>query len=94
MSGRNRTRGQKQGRKIAKAVAVTPQADTVPTVTDGPRLLSSAAAALAALEAAGITVRLAHGAVITEAGYVFRIGGQWAARALTLTEFPAGTGDD
>jgi hypothetical protein len=83
------------GSRFAKAVAAAPKTGTgTMSWTDGPRLLEQAASALAALEGAGITVELAHGAVITEAGYVFRIGGTWAARALTLTEFPAETGGD
>jgi hypothetical protein len=89
---RNRKHG---GSRFAKAVAAAPKPGTgTPARAGVPQLLEQAASALAALEGAGITVKLAHGAVITDAGYIFRIDGTWAARALTLTEFPAAPGDD
>lgn len=58
--------------------------------------LGNLAAALNACEAAGITVRLKHGAVYTRYGYVLPLtDGRWAARTLLYTEFtPPDDGDD
>ena len=62
---------------------------------DAERLLSAVADALTACEAAGIPVKLKHGAVMTPLGYVLPLGdGEWAARTLTWTEFSAPPGDD
>jgi hypothetical protein len=62
---------------------------------DARRLLRQVAAALNACEAAGIRVRLKHGAVITREGYVLPLGdGRWAARTLIYTEFTPPLGDD
>ena len=55
---------------------------------DPATLLASVAEALNACEAAGITVRLKHGAVITRNGYVLPVGdGQWGARTLAYSPF-------
>jgi hypothetical protein len=62
---------------------------------DAAALLSSVADALTACEAAGIAVRLKHGAVMTPLGYVLPLGdGRWAARTLAWTEFSTAEGDD
>ena len=62
---------------------------------DAQRLLASVAAALEACEAAGITVKLKHGAVITRVGYVLTLGdGEWAARTLNWTPFSDQAGSD
>ena len=62
---------------------------------DAGELLASVAAALAACEAAGFTVKLKHGAVMTRVGYVLPLGdGQWAARTLNWTEFSAQASSD
>ena len=61
-------------------------------------LLSAVADALNACERARITVKLAHGAVLTPAGYVLPVyqeaGERYAARTMALTEFSAHAGDD
>jgi hypothetical protein len=68
-----------------------------------PELLAAVALALNRCEQAGLPVQVAHGAVITDAGYVLRIvlprepgfaGDQWQVRTRQLTEFPADCGDD
>lgn len=63
---------------------------------DAAPLLADVAAALNACEAAGIEVKLKHGAVITRYGYVLPVGdGEWGAR--TRAYSPFGTpeaGDD
>lgn len=60
--------------------------------TDAHRLLSCLADALNACEAGGITVKLAHGAVLTPVGYVLPVypdaGERFAVRTMALTEFP------
>jgi hypothetical protein len=62
------------------------------TEADAEALLSAVAAALNACEQARVTVKLAHGAVITPAGYVLAIypdaGERFAVRTMALTEFP------
>ena len=66
-----------------------------PPAPDTAALLSSVAAALTACEAAGITVKLKHGAVMTPLGYVLPLGdGTWGARTLTWTEFSVQAGSD
>lgn len=59
---------------------------------DAHRLLSCLADALNACETAGITVRLAHGAVLTPVGYILPVypeaGERFAVRTMALTEFP------
>lgn len=68
--------------------------------TDARRLLSGLADALNACEAGGITVKLAHGAVLTPVGYVLPVypdaGERFAVRTMALTEFPvaADSGDE
>jgi hypothetical protein len=60
-------------------------------------LLSAVADSLNACESAGISLKLAHGAVIAEEGYVFAVGpdeAPWAVRTRTLTEFPVPLGED
>jgi hypothetical protein len=49
---------------------------------DPAALLSSLASALDRCDRAGLDVRLKHGIVITEAGYVLPVKGKWAARML------------
>jgi len=62
---------------------------------DPQRLLSLVAESLTACEAAGITVKLKHGAVMTRVGYVLPLGGgEWAARTLNWTEFSAQAGSE
>ena len=53
-----------------------------------PLLLSSVAHGLNALEQNGIKVEFAHGALITDWGYVFRVGDDqtpWEVRTRSLT---------
>lgn len=62
---------------------------------DPARLLPLVADALTACEAAGIAVKLKHGAVMTREGYVLPLGdGKWAARTLAWTEFSPPDDDD
>lgn len=58
------------------------------------RLLTEAAAALNALEAAGMKVKLRHGAVFTNYGYVLATESEWVARTLVYTEFEPLEEDD
>ena len=61
-------------------------------------LLGEIATALNQAEAEGIPVELAHGAVITDHGYVLRLddvkGQRWRARTRMLSEFPPSAGPD
>jgi hypothetical protein len=67
---------------------ITPEQPPLPPVPDAGRLLSLVARALTACETAGITVKLKHGAVWTEYGYVLQVGEQaWEPRTLAYTEF-------
>jgi len=68
-----------------------------------PELLARVARALNDCELAGLMLQVAHGAVISDAGYVLRIvlphepgdGGEtWQVRTRMLTEFPPPDGDD
>ena len=62
---------------------------------DAETLLASVAAALNACDAAGFTVRLKHGAVMTRVGYVLPLGdGKWCARTLNWSPFSAQSGDE
>jgi hypothetical protein len=64
-------------------------------VTTPAALLAAVADALNACEAAGMTVKLKHGAVYTREGYVLPVGDHaWAARTLAYTEFTPPPGDD
>lgn len=73
---------------------------SVITETDVHVLLAAVADALNALERSGrgMTVKLAHGAVLTPAGYVLPVypdaGERFAVRTMALTEFPVPAGDD
>jgi len=65
---------------------------------DAQKLLASIADALNACDRAGFTVKLAHGAVITRAGYVLPVypdpGERYAVRTMALTEFPVAGEDE
>ena len=67
--------------------------ESVITETDVRALLSAVADALNACERSWITVKLAHGAVLTPAGYVLPVypdaGERYAVRTMALTEFSA-----
>ena len=71
---------------------------SVITETDAQVLLAAVADALNACERARITVKLAHGAVLTPVGYVLPVypdaGERFAVRTMALTEFPVQTDDD
>lgn len=55
---------------------------------DAQALLGAVADALNACEQAGVTVKLKHGAVITDYGFVLPLGdGQWGARTLAYSPF-------
>jgi hypothetical protein len=61
-------------------------------------LLSEIAASLNQADVEGVTVELAHGAVITDYGYVLRLddvpGQRWRARTRMLSEFAVTDGED
>ena len=93
------------GKQAAKAVASPPVLPARPpdpaALACAPELLGAVAGALNECERAGIPVQLAHGAVITDAGYVFAVlgkhgvnfpGESWVVRTRMLTEFPAPPG--
>lgn len=61
---------------------------------DAEALLGAVADALNACQSAGIDVKLKHGAVMTEAGYVLPVRDGWVARTRTYTEFTPPAGDD
>lgn len=85
-----------KGRRKAPAKAVERPSAARPE-SRAASLLAAVAGALNACESAGITVKLAHGAVITESGYVFPVGpddAPWAVRTRMLTKFPVPGGDD
>jgi hypothetical protein len=58
------------------------------------RLLGEVAAALNACEAAGVRVKMRHGAVFTNYGYVLPADSEWVARTLVYTEFEPSEEDD
>ena len=68
------------GKRIEQAVAA--------------QLLTDAAAALNALEAAGMKIKLRHNAVFTNYGYVLPTETEWVARTLVYTEFEPLEEDD
>ena len=89
--------------KVIKAVMSGAWRDSPETAEahDSRRLLSVLADALNGCERAGITVKLAHGAVLTPVGYVLPVyqeaGGRFAVRTMALAEFPVdrqGSDDD
>jgi hypothetical protein len=92
--------------KLAARLAAAPAVDGPPpgsALARAPELLGAVARALNDCEQAGLLVQVAHGAVITDAGYVLRIvlphepgfaGDLWQVRTRQLTEFPADGGDD
>jgi hypothetical protein len=53
---------------------------------DAPFLLGAVAASLNACEKAGISLKLAHGTVITEYGYIFPVGPDTAPWAVSGEE--------
>ena len=94
---RNRNqRIREKAKKLAKAVTtVNGQPLQAGKVTDWhyvTTVLNGIALGLNTLEECGVTVQLAHGAVITDAGYVLSIGdgnqnSKWQVRTRQLTEF-------
>ena len=92
---RKRRRGKtKNAKRVARALRMPKNViqPGIPATT--PELLQRAAAMLNMIENDGQRVRLAHGALITDHGYVFWINGRWQARTLQLTEFPDNVDDD
>jgi hypothetical protein len=88
-------------RQAAAPAAAGPPPDSA--LARAPELLAAVADALNACDRAGITTRLAHGAVLTAAGYVLRLaprhgpgfaGDLWQVRTLGLTEFPGSRDED
>ena len=96
----------KPAKRAARLASAPPVADgppEAPALGLAPDLLARVARALNDCEAAGLPVQLAHGAVVSDAGYVFRIvlphqpafrGESWQVRSRMLTEFPVPGGDD
>jgi hypothetical protein len=72
--------------------------ESVLTEADLQALLTAVAAALNACERARVAVKLAHGAVLTNVGYVLPVypeaGERFAVRTMALTEFSAQAGSD
>lgn len=94
MSHGQRKRRKRHGKRTAKAVQRRHPVVSAPSAAS---LLGAVADALNACESAGISVKLAHGAVITESGYVFGVGpddAPWAVRTRMLTPFPVADVDD
>ena len=78
--------------EVPRGHNITPEPGPVP---DAEELLTAAARALNACDAAGYEVRLKHGAVMTRVGYVLPLGdGEWCARTLNWSPFSAQAGDD
>ena len=83
----------KKARQASKRVAhAVSRLESRPVMLDNadlvPLLLSSVAHGLNALEQNGIKVEFAHGALITDWGYVFRVGDEqtpWEVRTRSLT---------
>jgi len=86
----------RHGRRTVKAVYTPLPEYRSRGSTEAALLLSAVADALNACEKAGILVQLAHGATITDQGYVLapfdedpgHVGQRWVARTRMLTEFP------
>ena len=89
--------GDRKHRRKRPAKAIRrPGRSTSLSHPDTASLLAAVADALNAAENAGMSVKLAHGAVITEHGYVFPVGpddAPWAVRTRALTPFPV-TGEE
>jgi hypothetical protein len=92
----------KQAARLAFALPLA-EATTGPPPSRAAELLAALASALNALEEAGLPVKLAHGAALTDAGFVFRLaqrgeqgpdGETWQPRTRMLAEFPVPDGDD
>ena len=83
--------------KLVKLLARRKPPADAPDLPPG-ELLNDIAYAMNMAEVSGAPVELAHGAVITDYGYVFRLGdvyGQrWQARTRVLTEFTPAPGHD
>jgi hypothetical protein len=61
---------------------------------DAQALLGGVADALTACTAAGMTVKLKHGAVMTREGYVLPVDDGWVARTLQWSPFSPADDDD
>lgn len=83
-----------RARRRVKAVATSPVPAHVTSLADAATRLHDVAAALTAAEDAGLPLTLAHGAVISDAGYVFRVDGKWVVRTRQLTELTPPDADD
>lgn len=95
MSRKRHRRRKHPGKRIVRAAASAPgtvRPGNPGAEHEGASVLAAIATALEAAEKSGIRPRLRHDAVLTEAGYVLRIGGQWVVRTRLLTEFPAASG--
>jgi hypothetical protein len=98
------SRSRKQhGKRTARAVySPPPEYRRDGSGRVAPRLLTAVADALNACDKAGILVQLAHGAAITNEGYVLAVGdgnvpmmgNRWVARTRALTPFSDQADDD
>ena len=80
--------------EVPRGMNVSPEPRPA-TTSDAEVLLTAVAEALTACEAAGYTVKLKHGAVMTRVGYVLPLGdGEWCARTLNWSPFSGQAGDD
>jgi hypothetical protein len=86
---KRRARAKLAARLALRPAYVPPRQPGLPPAA----LLSEIADALNQAEVEGIPVELAHGAVISDWGYVLRLdsvkGQRWQARTRMLAEFPA-----
>ena len=85
MSKKARQAGKQMAHAVKRLESKPVMLDNVELV---PVLLSSVAHGLNALEQHGVKVEFAHGALITDWGYVFRIGDEqapWEMRTRSLT---------
>ena len=61
---------------------------------DAEQLLGAVADALTACEAAGITIKLKHGIVLTRQGYMLPVNSGWVARTRQWSPFSPAEDDD
>lgn len=98
MGHRKRSKGRRRAKlavRLARRPGYSPPREPGLPPSD---LLGEIATAFNQAEVEGIPVQLAHGAVITDWGFVLRLddvkGQRWQARTKLLTEFTPPSGDD
>jgi hypothetical protein len=91
---KKKRRSKRTGKSIARALQAPKRDVRYSEGSSVPALLQRAAGALNYIESASVRVRLAHGALITDYGYVFWVDGRWVVRDLQLAEPDTMAGDD